>query len=510
MTKSTLTNTLFLVAGILLLLNVLADQFFVRLDFTADKRYTLSEATRNILDNLRDPITVTGYFSEDLPPDIARTRREFRDLLTEYAAASDGMVLYEFKNPNEDQEAEMEAMQNGISPVLIDVRERDQMTQKRAFLGAIVRMTENSEVIPFLQPGAAMEYALSTAVKKISIDIKPSVAWIQGHGEPPIGQIPEVSEALGVLYSLEPYTPADSAGAQIPSRFKTAVIVSPTDTIPPLHLEQFDELLARGGRLLVAYDRVEGNFQTATGRLVHTGLTPWLRDKGVEVEDSFVIDVNCGSVSVQQQAGMLRFTSNVQFPYFPIISTFPEHPIVDGLEAVLVQFASPLSFAGDTTITYTPLALTSGRSGTEHTPLTFDIGREWGEMDFPQSNLAVGAVLEGPLVGSEESKMVIMTDGQFALGGIGRQSGSVQPDNVSLMVNAVDWLSDDTGLIDLRTKGVSARPLDPLEDGTKGLLKYANFLVPILLIVGYGVVRMQRRRSRRAERRDQAQPEHNF
>ena len=500
MTKRAFTTSILLVAGILLLINVLADQFFARLDFTADKRYTLSEATTNILENLRDPITVTGYFSEDLPPDIARTQREFRELLTEYAAVSDGMVVYEFKNPNEDQEIEMEAMQNGISPVLIDVRERDQMTQKRAFLGAIVRMAESREVIPFLQPGAAMEYSLSTAIKKLSIDAKPSIAWIQGHGEPPVGQVPEVSTALDVLYSLVPFSLADTVGATIPPYFKTAVIMAPTDTIPPLHLAQFDELLARGGRLLVAFDRVTGDFQSAQGRIVHTGLSAWLRNKGLEIEDSFVIDVSCGSVGVQQQAGNLRFTSNVQFPYLPIISTFPEHPIVDGLEAVLMQFASPLTFVGDTTITYTPLAQTSDRSGAERPPLFFDINREWEEIDFPRSNLTVGAVLEGPLSGSQESKMVVITDGQFALGG-GRQTGSVQPDNVSLMVNAVDWLSDDTGLIDLRTKGVSARPLDPLEDGTKTLLKYLNFLAPLLLIIGYGVFRAQRRRARRAARK---------
>jgi ABC-type uncharacterized transport system involved in gliding motility auxiliary subunit len=250
----------------------------------------------------------------------------------------------------------------------------------------------------------------------------------------------------------------------------------------------------------VAFDRVDGDFSTASGRIVHTGLGAWLRDKGLEVEDSFVVDVSCGSVGVQQQAGFLRFTSNVQFPFLPIISNFSDHPIVDGLEAVLMQFASPLTFAGDSSITYTPIARTSDRSGTQRAPVYFDINREWEEVDFPQSDLTVGAVLEGPIVGRTESKMVVVTDGQFALGGVGRTSGSVQPDNVSLMVNAVDWLSDDTGLIDLRTKGVSARPLDPLEDGTKTLLKYLNFLAPILLIIGYGVVRSQRKRFRRAMR----------
>jgi len=71
------------------------------------------------------------------------------------------------------------------------------------------------------------------------------------------------------------------------------------------------------------------------------------------------------------------------------------------------------------------------------------------------------------------------------------------------MVNSIDWLSDDTGLIDLRTKGITSRPLDQLEDGQKMLLKWVNFLLPILLIIIYGIVRMQRTRNRRVKRMEE-------
>ena len=76
----------------------------------------------------------------------------------------------------------------------------------------------------------------------------------------------------------------------------------------------------------------------------------------------------------------------------------------------------------------------------------------------------------------------------------------MQPDNISLLVNSIDWLSDDTGLIELRTKGVSSRPLDQLEDGTKASLKWLNFALPILLAIIYGVVRAQIRRVQRIKR----------
>jgi ABC-type uncharacterized transport system involved in gliding motility auxiliary subunit len=91
--------------------------------------------------------------------------------------------------------------------------------------------------------------------------------------------------------------------------------------------------------------------------------------------------------------------------------------------------------------------------------------------------------------------MVVFGDGDFAVNGEGQGAQQLQPDNVNLMVNAIDWLSDDTGLIELRTKGVTSRPLDAqLEDSTKTLVKYLNFLLPIILIIIYGVIRFQVKR----------------
>ena len=89
-----------------MVVNLISSKLFFRLDFTADKRYTLSEATKNTLKDLGDVITVTAYFSEDLPPQLLGTRKDFRDLLVEYEKRSDGNLVYEFINPNEDDESE--------------------------------------------------------------------------------------------------------------------------------------------------------------------------------------------------------------------------------------------------------------------------------------------------------------------------------------------------------------------------------------------------------------------
>jgi len=96
--------------------------------------------------------------------------------------------------------------------------------------------------------------------------------------------------------------------------------------------------------------------------------------------------------------------------------------------------------------------------------------------------------------------MVVVGDGNFAVNGSGQQVQQVNPDNVNLMVNSIDWLADDTGLIALRTKGITNRPLEQLEDDKKAFLKYLNFLLPIVLIIIYGIIRDQRNRTRRYKR----------
>ena len=151
---------------------------------------------------------------------------------------------------------------------------------------------------------------------------------------------------------------------------------------------------------------------------------------------------------------------------------------------------------------FIPLARTSENSGTKTSYSIYEVaGREWTRDDFPISNLVVAAALEGNIGGKENSKMVVIGDGDFPLGGM--QRGQVNPDNVSLMVNSIDWLSDDTGLIELRTKGATSRPLDDIEDGKRAFLKYLNFLLPLILIIVYGIVRIQRKQTLRIKRMEE-------
>ena len=496
LTRKKVQTNILLVLGILFLVNIISSQIFFRLDFTADQRYSLSDATLNILKSLESPVTVTAYFSENLPPDIEKVRTDFRDLLIEYVNYSDGQIVYEFVNPTESQETEMQAQQNGITPIMINVREKDQMTQQRAYLGALIQLGDKKEVIPFIQPGAAMEYSLSTSIKKLSVTNKPKIALLQGHGEPALNAMKQLKDVLDVMYSVEPVTFTDTSG--VPDQYNTLVVIAPKDTIPELHFNYLDRFIERGGKMVVAVNNVEGDFSTGQGKAVYTGFKDWLKNKGVEIEDNFVVDVSCSNVMVQQQ-GFFVMNTPISFPYIPVITNFADHPITEGLESVVLPFASEIKFnPSDTTVKITPIAITSQQAGVESPPLYFNVQKKWAKTDFPLSSIPVAVTVEGTLDNTPNSKMVVFSDGDFVVNGEGQGAQQLQQDNVSLMVNAVDWLTDDTGLIELRTKGVTSRPIDPnLEDSTKTLLKYLNFLLPIILIVLYGIYRFQVRRKLR-------------
>ncbi|MGB5893665.1 MAG: GldG family protein, partial [Ignavibacteriaceae bacterium] len=257
LTRKKIQNSVILLFGILVLINIIASRFFFRIDYTEDQRYSLSNATKNILVSLDEPITITAYFSEDLPPNILKVRQDFRDILVEYASYSSGQIVYEFVNPSETEETEIKAQQSGIQPVMINVRERDQMKQQRVYLGAVIQLGDQKEVIPFIQPGAAMEYTLSTNIKKLSVRIKSQIAFLQGNGEPSLNAMGQLNNQLSVLYDVGTVTFSDTMG--IPQQYKTLVIVATKDTIPQRYFTHLDDFLNQGGRILIAINRVEGD-----------------------------------------------------------------------------------------------------------------------------------------------------------------------------------------------------------------------------------------------------------
>ena len=497
-TKKNYYTIIGLVIGIVLVINILNETLYTRLDFTADGRYSLSDATKGILDELTAPVTITAYFSENLPPDVERSREDLRDMLIEYANYSGGMIVYDFVDPNSDQQIEMKAQQAGVRPVMINVREKDQMKQQKAYLGVVLQYEDESDVIPLVRPGTPLEYQLSSSIKKIATTDKPKVAFLKGNGEPALSEMQQLQEALSVTHDMDEISFTDTSG--VPNEYSTLAIIAPEDTIPPQYIHYLDDFIKRGGNLVIALNRVKGILTEAKGAAVNTGLNKWLNKFGIDVKQNFVIDEQCSSIMVTQQQGMFRINTPVQFPYLPIVTNFAkDNPITAGLESVMFPFVSTIDYQkADTTLHITPLAFSSQHSGVETPPLYFNVTKKWKRSDFELPEQVLAISVEGKLLGNNKSKMILFGDGDFVVNGSGQKMQKLQDDNINLMVNAIDWLSDNTGLNVLRTKAVTSRPIDKtISDSTKTIIKYVNFLLPIILLILYGFFRFQSKKKLR-------------
>ncbi len=493
MKKTNIFIQLGIVVGIIFVVNLISNQLYLRLDFTADQRYTLSKATEKTLEDLDDIITVKAYFSEELPPQLLRNRRDFEDLLVEYENRSNGNLVYEFISPNDEEEVEQEALQKGIQPVIINVTEKDQVQQMKAYMGAVLTMGEKTEVIQVVQPGASMEYDLTTAIKKVAVTDKPKVALIQGHGEPALSSMVQLGQQLSVLYDVEPFSLSDSAS--IPSYYQAIMLIDPKDSIPARDFYAMDQYLKTGGSVFIGYANVKGDLQTSQlSPADNIGLKAWLSNKGIELGGEFVVDQQCAPVSVRQNSGFgFMMQSQIPFHYFPIVSEFADHPITKGLESVFLPFTNTVSVTSvDSAMKVTNLAFSSEKSGFVSASGYVDVQKRWRQDEFLSGPQPLAIAVSGKIGAASAAKMVIVSNGQFAVNGEGQQQQQVNPDNINFAANSVDWLADDTGLVDLRTKGITNRPLEQLEDSERNIYKYGNVFAPILLVLIYAFIRKQR------------------
>jgi len=502
MSKKGAVVKMFLFVVVFVLLNLLSSKYFTRIDLTQDKTYTLGTATKQILKDLDKPVTIKAYFAkENMPISITSIRSSVKDIFDEYSARSGGKVVFDLIDPLKNEELEQEAQRNGVPMTFVTVKEKNEAAQKKAYLGAIVESGGQKETItflPFLQKGSTdgLEYMLSSTIKKLSITNKPKVGLLQGHGEATLAQMRQVGTTMQELNDVEPYSIEDTIAIPF-GKFKSLVIIDPKETFPPNHLQKLDEYLGNGGRLFVALNNVKGDFSTGRGSKIETGLDAWLTQKGISIEPSFLIDANCGQVQVQRQMGGFIMNQPIPFPYLPVIRSFAKHPVSNGITEIMMPFASPIVLSeNNPNVESVVLATSSNQSGTEDAQTVFNVEKQWTRADYPMQNLPVAVALEGKIVGEAISKLVVIGDADFAINGEGKQAQQLGKDNVNFIVNAIDWLSDETALNNLRTKGAKSRPIKSLTSKKITTLKLINFGLPILLIILYGIVRAQWRRAK--------------
>ncbi len=495
-----------IVLGILILLNIISIRIFSRVDLTENNIYTLSDASKEMVADLDDIVTVKAYFTEELPAPYNNNRRMLKDMLDEYRAYAGKNIRYEFISP-EEEEDKQQLRRKGIQPVDIQVVEEDKVEVKRAFMGVTIQYEDKQEVIPVIKDLSTLEYDISSAIKKLTEDDKKVVAYTTGHGEV---KASEMSLALNQLREQYMVDSVDlSAGGPIPPRIKTLLIINPERPFSKDAKYKIDQYLMKGGRIALLNGRlkIDPTLSNPQGQFVDLDFNDMLAHYGIKVNKDAVIDAQCINIMVQRQQGQFNISNQVQFPYIPQISELnEEHVVVNRLNNVILQFPSSIdtSLASQRNIDVEVLATSSEKSGRKTGRVFVQPFYEWTNADFPEKYIPVAAVYGGNFTSfykgkkpapeatqSPETRILVVGTGYFMLDQITQRAR----ENLTFFANIVDYLSDDSGLIQIRSKNVSVPPLEEVESGTKKMIKYGNMFVPPIIVIIFGLLRWRRRQS---------------
>jgi ABC-2 type transport system permease protein len=331
-----------LVAAILLLVNIIFSGSVLRLDLTGGKEFTISKATKTVLADLRDLVTITVYISKDLPPQLATLRRQIADTLDEYRTYGKGRIQVEFIDPASDPQVEQRLRGLGIPQIQAQTVERDQLQVVNIYLGIAVTYLDKQEVLPVVEDTYNLEYDLTAAVLKVSREKDYVVGVLSGPTE---FDITQNLTGLNDLLQRQVTVRTVSLGAgdePVPPEIDLLVVAGPSEV--PDRLEyQIDQYLMRGGKILFLVDPIRlpegGGLQAFP---LSSGIEDLLAHYGVRVQSALILDRSlCATASFS--GGYIRYT--LPYPYWP--KTVPDlHnqtlPVTSKLESLVFPWIAPL------------------------------------------------------------------------------------------------------------------------------------------------------------------------
>jgi ABC-type uncharacterized transport system involved in gliding motility auxiliary subunit len=304
---------------------------------------------------LEDPVTITAYFTEDLPPPYSSNARYVRDLLEEFRAASKGRLSFEFLDPMtqetaEDKEAkkevkrdifgrvfreptsvEKELAQAGVQPVEVRVIEEDQMQTKRAYMGIVIKHQEKKEVIPVVQDVRTLEYDLTTLVRKLTRPKTPVIGVVQGHDAPVLHEkLRHLQTLLSQMYEVRPVDLA--AKERLDADIDALLVIGPKTQLQTNELKAIDQFVMEGKSVAFFLDSVQVNTQTFEPSEATHGLGALLETYGIKVGDQLVADVESAQLNVQERRGFMIVSMPVPYPFIPLLERLEgESPVTQGL-----------------------------------------------------------------------------------------------------------------------------------------------------------------------------------
>ncbi len=539
---------------LLLLVNWLAGFRPLRADLTAEKRYTLSAPTKQLLGSLEGTAQVDVLLSGDMPAGFRKLANSTNDLLSEFKSYGKTNFLFRFIKPGEGLNDTAKAAlydslsRLGLHPTNIkaQTKEGEGSEERLVFPGAVITYKGRTTAIDLLQGVSAtggleslnkaealLEYKFTNAIHQLSLDTIPLVGYLVGNGEPVNDQVRDLIEGVLARHYVARILPIDSVPV-IPAVFKAMVITKPTGKFTDLQKLKLDQYVMHGGKLIWMVDnlyaemdsllRVQNEF-IAFDRALN--IEDQLFKYGVRINLDLVQDLNAdNNPSVVGTVGGKPQIELLPWFYSPLLTNSNGHPIAKNLDYVLAQFPNSIDTVGAPGIKKTILLHTSSRSRILPSPAKVSWQRLQTEEDFNTFNksvVPVAVLLEGSFhslyanrvteeqqadlkagglsfqAQSPPNKMIVISDGDIALNAVTQKEGPLpmgmnpytkyQYANKDFIQNSIEYLVDESGILETRAKDYTLRLLDKkkLEDD-KTRWQFINIAVPVLLILlfGYG------------------------
>ncbi|WP_237151197.1 gliding motility-associated ABC transporter substrate-binding protein GldG [Pontibacter actiniarum] len=539
------------VAGIVLL-NVVAANYFFRLDLTEDKRYTIAPVTKQMLGGLENEIVVDVYLEGDFPAGFKRLQQSVRETLDEFRIYADGNLRYNFIDPTDiaDEKQRNEfytsLAQKGIIPTNLRATEEGKQVERLVFPGAVIRYKGKEAAVNLLKGNLAatpderlnqsvegVEYELATAIRKVAFQGNKIIGYITGQGEL---EQQQVTDLLGSLQ--EYYRVARGDLAQIPSLdgLDLIIVAKPTQAFTEADKYKIDQFIMKGGKAVFFVDPMYADLDSvaAGGTFAlpyNLNLDDLLFRYGVRLNPNLIMDLNSGFIPiVTGYMGDRPQTEMINWRFYPLLNNFSDHPITRNLDAVYSKFVSTMDTVKADGIRKTPLVYTSAYSRVldAPVPLTLEEARlEVNPQQYQAGQQPVGYLLEGPFTslfrnrkapaGVQQAavqekgvptKIAVFADGDLVRNDINARTGqayelgfdrfnNITFANKELAMNTIHYLLDSEGLINVRSKEIELRPLDKVRlKEEKTYWQLLNLVAPIVLLGLFGVARYYLRKRR--------------
>jgi gliding-associated putative ABC transporter substrate-binding component GldG len=418
----------------LILINILAQHYFFRLDLTSEKRYTITESSKNILENLEEPVFIEIYLEGELNSSFKRLQKSVKETLQEFSMYGGKNIQFTFINPEqvstnpEEQNRYYQQLANrGIQPTTVFETVQGKKVQKLIFPSAIVSYKNKEKPVLLLKGNRTaspqeqlnqsienIEYELISAIQKLSKKQKSSIAFIEGHDELSNDRLISLTQTLSENYIVERLNlnenlknylnNSNQNPIQNLSQYDAIVIAKPTLSYTDNDRYQLDQYLMNGGKLLFFIDQVQMNLdsiaQGGTYAFAYNlGLNEMIFRYGVRVNQDLLQDTQSGQILVN--VGQMGNNANVQraiFPYYATTASFSTHPITKNMDALMFKFVSTLDSVKADGITQTPLVFSSQYSKIKKVPTLISLDELKQDLNpklYQTSNLPVAYLLEG-------------------------------------------------------------------------------------------------------------------